>query len=213
MLKGAGVDLPPMAPLAELNVSPLNGLDAMRLLGRDLTHLQPGQFYFAHILLPHKPYALRSDCSVAPVVQWRQGLRGQPLIERQDAYAEQMLCATRELARVLNSIDRSPAAGQTVVIVQGDHGSRISDFEPKTDNIGKFGDDTLIAWYSTLFAVRGPGIAAGYDPRHFSRVDLLEELAGSGFRSTASHPVADPTVMLADEDLTPRRLVALPKDW
>jgi hypothetical protein len=212
-LKDVGFDLPAVPPITELHTTPMNGLAAIRRLQRDLTNLQPGQFYFAHILLPHKPYALRSDCSVVPISHWRQGLRGQPLIERQNAYAEQMLCTSRELAAVLTSVDRSPAHGNTIVIVHGDHGSRISDFDPTAGNIGKFGDDALVAGFSTLFAVRGPGIKAGYDNRHYSLAELLHELAASGFRKTGSHPIVNPSVFIADNNGVVRRRVALPKAW
>ena len=212
-LYDAGYRLPVAVPDMNVSPNPINALAALRSFQRELTNLQSGQVYFAHFLLPHMPYALAPDCSIRPISQWREQVRSQPLVERQNAYADQTLCVLRELKSVLESVERSPAGKNAIVIVHGDHGSRISDFHPLIENIGKFGDDDLIAGYSTLFAVRSPLIKPGYDQRHYPIVDLLREIATSNFRQAGSRPIANPTVILSDEAMIPRRSVPLPRDW
>jgi arylsulfatase A-like enzyme len=118
-----------------------------------------------------------------------------------------------QVSRVIDAVQRSPAGQNTVIIVHGDHGSRINDVEPFAENIGKFGDETLLAGYSTLFAVRGPNLTPGYDSQHYPVTQLLQELAASKFEKTASHPDPHPAVILLDRKLSPRRVEALPRHW
>lgn len=212
-LHDAGYRLPVPVPNTNLNPTAINAWAAFRRLEKELSDVQPGHLYFAHILLPHMPYALRPDCTLAPIAQWRERVRTQPLAEREDAYAKQLICTTRQIGAVLKAVDNTPAGRNAIVIIHGDHGSRISDFEPLAENIARIDDDDLVAGYSTLFAVRAPGIQPGYDPRHYRLVDLLHELATSGFRNTGSHPSADPVVVLVDKKMIPRRRVPLPKAW
>lgn len=212
-LYDAGHGLPVPIPSTNLNPTSINGLAALQRAEHDIRDLQPGQVYFAHILLPHMPYALRPDCSPAPIREWRERVRSQSLAERQQAYARQLACTTEQIASVLRSVDRSPAGRNSIIVIHGDHGSRITRFEPLLENVGRFNEADLIAGYSTLFAVRAPGVAPGYDPRHYRLVDLLHELAVSGFRSTGSKPAADPTVVLVDKKMIPRRRIPLPLTW
>jgi hypothetical protein len=54
------------------------------------------------------------------------------------------------------------AAGKdAIIIVQGDHGSRMTDVDPFVDNLGKFGSADMIASYSALFALLGTLRGAG----------------------------------------------------
>ena len=212
-LQHAGYDV--STPVAARNLSPvaLNGLAALQRLQQDVADLEPGQLYFAHILLPHQPFELGSDCSVTPVGQWLEAEPGYPMAARQNNYDQQVLCTLRAVERVVQAIDRSPAGRDAVVIVHGDHGSRIGDFRPMTETTGKFGDDALVAGYSTLFAVRAPAIRPGYDNRHFPVVDLFRELAASDWRRTGSHPVVRPWVNIIDARFVDRSRQNLPMSW
>jgi hypothetical protein len=213
LLQRQGIPVSVPSAIEDISPTPLNGLAAMHRLQADLTSLRPGTFYFAHILLPHSPFALRPDCSVSPVSNWQQGSPGRPQRAREDAYAQQALCALNQVSRVIDAVQRSPAGQHTVIIVHGDHGSRINDVEPFAENIGNFGDETLLAGYSTLFAVRGPNLTPGYDSQHYPVTQLLQELAASKFEKTASHPDPHPAVILLDRKLSPRRVEALPRHW
>jgi hypothetical protein len=69
-----------------------------------------GRYTFVHLLLPHNPYVLRSDCSHenAP---GRVGLR------------EQTECTLLLLVRFLETLHRLGRLDGSVVVVHGDHGS------------------------------------------------------------------------------------------
>lgn len=212
-LQQAGYDLAVPIPARNLSPIALNGLAALERLQQQLVHLEPGQVYFAHILLPHQPFQLRSNCSVASVNQWLEAAPGYDIAERQRTYDEQALCNLRALKGVVNAIDRSPAGRDAIIIFHGDHGSRISDFQPMAETIGAFRDSDLISSYSTLFAVRAPGITPGYDPLHYPVVDLFRELATSGWRKTGSHPVDRPWVNIIDKRFVDHGRAYLPASW
>ena len=76
-------------------------------------------------------------------------------------------------------------------------------------------DDDLIAGYSTLFAVRAPGLGSGVDRRPTAAPELLQALARSAFTSaeTPRRPGRTRTVMLEDPDWVPTLAVPLPDDW
>jgi hypothetical protein len=108
------------------------------------------------------------------------------------------------------------AAGDgAIVIVQGDHGSRIADVDPRADNLGRFSDDDMIAGFSTLHAVRAPGVAVGYDRRALPTALLLRELVESNFRNAnpATPDGFSATVMLDRYDWRPVQRHPLPASW
>jgi hypothetical protein len=211
----AYVRLDVTTPVAARNLSPvaLNGLAALRRLRQDLTNLKRGQVYFAHILLPHQPFELASDCSVTPIGQWLEAGPGYPIAARRNNYDRQVLCNLRAIREIVQTIDSSPAGRNAIIIVHGDHGSRIGDVEPMAENMGKTGDDALVAGFSTLFAVRAPGIPAGYDRHHYPVEDLMEELVRSDWKKTGSHPVARPYVNIIDQSFVESSRRNLPDWW
>ena len=147
--------------------------------------------------------------------QWlqRQSIPRRPatLSDRQAAYAEQLQCLRMMLQPVLDA-----AGKDAIIIVQGDHGSRMTDVDPFVDNLGKFGSADMIASYSALFAVRAPGIPASYDPRAVPLRVVLEHLVRSGFTS-AEPELPDthvPLVVIHDRPRPPAKTKhPLPAGW
>ncbi len=189
--------------------------EILSALTRQLHQRPSGSAFFVHVLFPHYPYVYGSDCAVKPMSQWlqRQSIPRRPatLSERQAAYAEQLQCLRMLLQPVLD------AAGQdAIVIVQGDHGSRMTEVEPFVENLGKFSPADMIAVYSALFAVRAPGIPASYDPRAVPQRVVLEHLVRSGFRS-AEPELPDthvPFVVIHDRSRPwAKTKHPLPADW
>jgi hypothetical protein len=147
-----------------------------------------------------------------PLAEWRN--RRSPrhdIVELQDAYFEQLHCAMTEIQAILQALDGKPS----IVIVHGDHGSRITTVDPKVENAGRFGADDLIAGHSTLFALRTPGLTPAYDAARLPIDDLLEALVRSDFRSAEVDVAAGfrPSIVLEDFDWQPVDRVALPPAW
>jgi hypothetical protein len=190
------------------------GLRAMERVVDDLRQARPGNAYFIHAMLPHYPYVATRDCAVKPVSQWRPRKDERTLAERQEAYYDQLHCSMRYIDRIIAQLNASPAGGNVIIIVHGDHGSRIVDVDPVAAQRGKIEKDEMIASYSTLFAVRLPGQQPRNHAGFASAPAILHALAQNDFK-TAPEPPGEtrPTVVLDDMTWKPTRPMALPTDW
>jgi hypothetical protein len=187
---------------------------AFRNFAEQVRGAQPGGLYLAHILLPHYPYAFDRNCRDLPRSAWRRRKGAETLGERQHAYFGQARCAANRLDMVLNTLARSPAGANSMVIVHGDHGSRLTTVDPKADNAGRYTSDDMVAGYSTLFAVRGPRITPGYRTYPIAAAGLLRDLTQSGFQVPHEPESAgEATVVVDDDDWRPSHRVPLPNSW
>ena len=181
---------------------------------RRLSNAKPGNVYFAHLLLPHYPYALDENCRLLKWRDWEKPFVGRNLTKRQHAYFAQVRCTTRKIDTLLKALDRSPAGKNTVVIIHGDHGSRITQVEPADASIGKFSESDMIATYSTLFAVRASEIRPSYSSDRLPISTLLRDfVAGRFTRAPSPTPSPTPTVHLDGPNGVPGQRVALPAAW
>jgi len=180
-------------------------------------YAKPGEVYFAHLLAPHFPYITDRDCTVK---RWDDWITHRSFPDtwaaRHHGYFDQLICVTSKMEQVLEALRKSPAGPDSIVIVHGDHGSRITREDPVAEEIGQqFDDDDLISSYSTLFAIRAAGSEPGYVQSRIPVAQLLAEAARAGF--SEPHPDAapplGPSVMLEDSDWRPVRRHPLPEAW
>jgi hypothetical protein len=179
------------------------------MVERDISRAQRGQVVFAHVLLPHYPYVYDRKCRVRPPREWLErrdnadapagsvnSASGREL--RYARYAEQVECVQSRLDQLIRAI---PAALQrdAIVVVQGDHGSRIVRTEPRGVTQPSSADYTDS--FSTLFAVKTPWLLPGYDRRIVSITCLMRTLALSDFHSVEGLDVCtgDPRVFVSDD--------------
>ncbi|MGH8773306.1 MAG: sulfatase-like hydrolase/transferase, partial [Burkholderiales bacterium] len=94
-----------------------------------------GTMIFAHMLMPHTPFVWNEDCEFQsrvpvhystqktprPMDTWRDFER-----RHQELYYAQTLCTYRHLDALFEALDTSGRFADAIVIVHGDHGSRIS---------------------------------------------------------------------------------------
>ena len=210
-----GLDLPIVDFESKRQPSSINALAAMDSLIADLGAARPGEAYFAHVLLPHYPYATRGDCSLKPQSEWlAQASVGVSLKKRQRAYFDQLDCVITKLGDVVDAIAASPAGANSILLVHGDHGSRITNVDPTVENLGDFAESDLLSGYSTLFAIRAPGIAPGYDLARLPVASLLAALAGSGFSAVPAGGREEASiVVLEDQTWRPAKRHPLPATW
>jgi hypothetical protein len=191
-LRGAswsGQGLPPTGPwhwdLRRLG--PLSAMTAMNRLLSDIGAAAPGTAYFAHLLLPHFAYVFDRDCRVIPdPANWlnnAEALVAPPFKNteatrsaRYERYFEQVRCLHRSVAEIFAALREAGLFDQAIVILHGDHGSRISRLEPMIENVDRLSDADLVDSFSTLFAIRLPGLEAGYDATTRSIHGLFAEL-------------------------------------
>ena len=177
------LDVGPFAPKQRAVSNSLGGYAALETIAADMTTADRGNVYFAHVLAPHYPYIRRSDCTLRPPSKWAYRRFNQPIAFRRAAYREQVGCVQSHVAKIIRNFEASPAGRDGIIIVQGDHGSRITGVDPADRNRGKIGPADLMAGYSTLFAVRAPGIEPGITREQYATPAILKQLLDSKFSS------------------------------
>ena len=213
-LRNSGYDFKVLLPSEDARSSTVGSIAAIDELSKRLKNARPGEAYFAHLLVPHYPYVVGADCKGLPFGEWRRRFGPWRFKVRQHAYYAQVRCTMVEVDRLLNALASSPAGSNAVVIIHGDHGSRLTTVDPTEDSRGYFSDDDMIAAFSTLFAVRGPGVQAGYFTEPSPIPSLLHAFDESGFRQ-APRPAASKIheVTLDDSNWTARSKAPLPDAW
>jgi hypothetical protein len=170
-------------------VHPVTGMTLFSLLGDRIRNTgQRGEYYFAHLMLPHSPYVFNPECRVRPAADWLvQDSRPdvdtlQTRAQRYRLYYEQVLCTNRIVGNFLDAIEQNLALSDTVVIIHGDHGSRISLRDPEMwAGTGYGEEDFRRDWHATFFAVRIPGKSGGRSSEPAVIHDLYEDLVKSDF--------------------------------
>ena len=175
--------------------APVGTMPMFDAVADELSKAQRGTFVFAHFLLPHYPYVYNASCEQPRASTFLNrndydranvpgGIMNVPAgrAERYRGYFQQMLCAQKKVDALIAAIPPS-LRQDAIIIVQGDHGSRISLVDPTTvANVAPSASD-YADMFSTLFAVRSPSIEHGYDTRVAPITCLLRSLAQSDFRS------------------------------
>ena len=156
-------------------------------LTAELRSLQPNTAYFAHLLLPHHALIYDRNCSTAKGLDaWMNSYDSilALVLQRNTAgmravryarYFEQVRCAHRKLGEILSILRAQEQFERAVIIVHGDHGSRISRREPMAFLADQLVDSDLLDNFSALFAVKQPGLPRGYRPAPRSIQALFAE--------------------------------------
>ncbi len=164
----------------------LGTLATLRQLKTDIvTGPAAGRMFFAHLMLPHQPYFLTPDCRVRNFDDWYNRKLYQYFLEkvsssqfREEAYQryfEQTTCLLTVLDDLFDAMRDQGIFESATIIVHGDHGSRITIHDPVFESADRLTPRDMIDAYSALFAIRIPGVAAGYDTRMRSVQDLFGE--------------------------------------
>jgi len=194
------------------SAAPLAALDAAGDLVEDLQSAQAGTLYFAHLLIPHRAFILGPDCRMEaepgrwhdhPTARYSDGRRisDSSRSGRYQAYFSQVDCSRRLVAAALDALDQAGLADDAIIVVHGDHGSRISVNPIDPQRISRLTDVDLRDAFSTLFAIRAPGTSPGPDDEVRSIHALFADLVMG-----TPLPAEDRVVFLGapgDRDLTP----------
>ena len=154
-------------------VGPLPVLPVLRRLEADLRHARRGDAYFAHLLIPHYPYVLDAACTLrgdiddwlysGPAVPASQYALNTPQsrASRYSNYFAQIRCQQQLIERLFEALKAAGMWRDAIVVIHGDHGSRIVQHLPVPANAARLTATDLRDAFSTLFALRAPGIAPG----------------------------------------------------
>ncbi|EQA99313.1 hypothetical protein L288_19985 [Sphingobium quisquiliarum P25] len=211
-LRRLGLPLP-VRDITELRMNPLNAALAFDRFNSDLAAAGPGEVYLGHFLLPHSPFGLTPDCRLKEGAWMRRQYPGS-FTSRENAGYDQLLCTLKKTEAAYRAISKSPAGHNFIMVVHGDHGSRMTNAKPDADQAKLMTDKEKLANFSALFAVRAPAIPGGKDAAPLSLSALMKGLAQSRF-SLPPEGKADvrSQVYLADDDFIPRTKITLPEGW
>ncbi len=198
-------------------IGPLSSMPVLEALARDLSSARRGDFIMAHLMMPHYPYVYDANCELRHPREWidrmdrdaPQGSLNTPegRATRYARYFDQAACVRKKLDGLMMAIPSS-LRGDAVVIIHGDHGSRIPLIEPDAAGHSRVSASDYADSYSTLFAIRSPHLQAGYDRRLAPITCLMRTLVESDFRSvsTLDACAGTPTVFMSADGQT----VAMP---
>jgi len=159
-------------------------------LAQDLRRAEPGSLFFAHLGLPHSPYAYDRECDVrGSASSWLLAHHGgmfdrrntpSSRARRYPLYLEQVICTYEFLGALFDAMQEAGVYDEALIIVHGDHGSRL-DLGPPKANFDRFlRKPDYIDAFSTLFAVKFPTTPPGYDERLLAIDSLFRELILTG---------------------------------
>jgi hypothetical protein len=164
-----------------------------------LSEGKKGNAYFIHLLLPHFHWFLDEQCSYR-IKEWEflkrdttSNIKSSPLWFREDSisarkkfssdrngayrgYLKQVKCTHKMLDNFLQKINSNPATKDSTIIIQGDHGSRITPFYPFIKAADQLTNEDYIQSYSTFFVVRGPNHTNEYDRRPLALDELMKNI-------------------------------------
>ena len=195
--------------------SPIGASQALEKLENDVKSSPEGTLFFAHLLSPHDPFIYDSNCHIYknPISEWSGN--SDPVFfykensvssraRRYEKYLQQITCLNRQIQGLFDAMRSSNIYDDAIIIVHGDHGSRIRITRPTLDNQNDLTSDDFLDSFSTLFAVKTPEDKAGYDLRVLSLNQIFSQAAGQFFNVKAKIDEESPYVYLrmgdTDED-------------
>lgn len=185
----------PNWPAGNSKTGPLAALPLVNDLTQRLRTIRRSEAYFVHLMIPHFPYIFRKDCSVRPRVnEWlnrvpfevadrlddaTHGLEEQNDEEsrllRYQLYIDQILCTKKILDEFFQVIKERGQWNDIIILVHGDHGTRIFRKIPTIENYHDLSSDDYRDAYSTLFAVKNDFLQPGLDNRKLPLQTLLAQ--------------------------------------
>lgn len=216
-----GVSLP-SATWDRHKVTTLPYLFSLEALWQSILDLPEGNVAFAHLLLPHSPYVTNADCTIRTSLQeWKYNVLsstrgGVPNTKdsRETHYREyfkQVQCVYLKLDELFKRMEHAGLFENSVIIIHGDHGSRIMKTEPTIENEQTLSKQDIVDGYSTLFAVKFPKQVGYYDTQTVPIEFLLQEKVGKPLLGEkVSAPPSTPFVFLQSEDPTIQDLKPIP---
>jgi hypothetical protein len=156
-----------------------HGLRVFDIIARDVANAAPGDMYFAHVLIPHAPYVYDRSCKLRDPDNWVDRPDPVPRLRRYELYLEQVECIYNRLQKAFDMWRRARVFDRAKIIIQGDHGSRLYLTEPTVDNRDELRESDYVDSFSTLLAVKAPGLEPRYDGRILAIQDALKAVANN----------------------------------
>ena len=161
--------------------------------------------------MPHAPYLLLESCVVSGKADHGYVLSQYPLSQRAEKrddyferYLRQVRCVESKMDDFMNAIRQSENFRDAVIIIHGDHGSRISNGDVLED----YTQRDFVDNYATFFAVRSPGLPAGIDCEFVSLPEVFRRYAARSVHRQSGAPL--PVIVVSRNTTNPRVEAPMP---
>jgi len=170
--------------------SVVSSMNVLLRLEEDLEQAGPGKVFFVHLIMPHHPYAYERDCGIQ--LQGNDWLLAgdKSLAPRRNddasralrypLYLDQLICTNNTAQQLLENLSHKPWWNDAIVILHGDHGSRIDRGPPLVPTVEEMTAQDFMDAYATLFAIKHPEFPAGYDRRQLPVGHLFKLMVRDG---------------------------------
>lgn len=150
---------------------PLSDQKIIDAIKQDLNSDTKGTLFLAHFLFPHHPYIYTSDCSIKKIDDWNTfGLSDGEDMDSEyrksyEKYFHQATCTHKRIDSFFNELKKKGLFDQSIIILLGDHGTRIATHELRSENIKKLVERDFVDGFSTFLAIK---------KAHLVKKDLLK---------------------------------------
>ena len=164
-----------------------------------------GVAYVVHLLTTHFGYLYAPDCSLRDPSSWEREGYGDDerytAAERRSEYRrylDQVVCAEKQMDALFAQLKALGIYDEATIIIHGDHGSRIGERPYIIAQPQLLTDQDLRDHYSTLLAIKAPGVAPGLIEDPIALQSFFAKTFLGGAREPS--PPANTVFMRIDED-------------
>lgn len=162
------------------------GVPMLKELTEDLKRNPSGTVFFVHLPLPHFPYVFTHDCQVNPVELWetRNEEKGNELRLKLKyyLYSEQLACLHSKLKLMIGALENTNAYSSTSILIFGDHGSRITSWDPKEENLDRATQQDVINTFVTFLAIKNGDLSTLPEGRYIEHQVPVAQVIANFFQ-------------------------------
>jgi len=159
-------------------------LEVLDNLEHQVPDMQPGEAWMIHLLLPHFPYVLDSQCGLRSHKDWSvpawvsETTAEEALMARlEQDYWQQAECVHARLLGIIDQLDQKLGREHVRILIHGDHGARLAQKEPEPEaTVLAAGDHN--GSLDTLMLLRAPAAAPGVTEDRISLVESVRRSYG-----------------------------------
>jgi len=163
---------------------PATVLEVLDNLEHQVPDMQPGEAWMIHLLLPHFPYVLDSQCGLRSHKDWSvpawvsETTAEEALMARlEQDYWQQAECVHARLLGIIDQLDQKLGREHVRILIHGDHGARLAQKEPEPEaTVLAAGDHN--GSLDTLMLLRAPAAAPGVTEDRISLVESVRRSYG-----------------------------------
>lgn len=208
-LSALGIAMPQWRVLHLHRIGPMGVFPVIDRMTARVAATKRGNMFFAHLMVPHEPYAVGPSCGLRrPVLEWPSHVArtwdGDPVSSNSAqsrlyayrAYVDQVRCTLSVIERFFATMEEAGTLRDATIVIHGDHGSRLSRINPAAENIPQLSRQDYVDSFSTLFAIKSPAISPGVDRRIASLEELMRSVGTKSVMTAAADTASSRRVYL-----------------